>query len=155
MLDYLYTKDYSNPYSEDEEDSLLFHVVVYALGEIYAISGLKRLARTRFWKAGHLIKKSHILASAIQAIYGSTPESDKGLRDVVVMIAEKQIEDHMKNHEFREMMDGLGQFREDLVASAFRRYTYAFLFDGSQLTYEPSCEPVLKVLIQYNIKIPA
>ncbi|KAF4541451.1 BTB/POZ domain containing protein [Lasiodiplodia theobromae] len=117
MLDYLYSKDYSSPYGEKEE-SLLFHVSVYTLGEIYAINGLKEHAKKRFWLAGEYIKKSHILASAIQAVYEATPESDKGLRDVVVIMAKRQIEQHMKNREFREMMDGLGQFGKDLVAGS-------------------------------------
>lgn len=135
MLDYLYTQDYSSPYGEKEE-FLLFHVSVYTLGEIYALNGLKEHAKKLFWLAGRFTENSHLLAPAIQDVYKATPESDKGLRDVVVVMAKKRIEKHMKNREFRDMMDGLGQFGKDLVASAVALvpHTYFIWGEGAPLT---------------------
>lgn len=113
---------------------------MYIMGRDYALSGLKELAKIRIWMAGNSITKSHILASAIEAVYKNASPNDKGLKDVVVVVAKRQIEMHMENRTFREMMDGLGEFGKDLVASIVSRAPYTFWVKGSQLVYVPIAE---------------
>ncbi|KAL1627765.1 hypothetical protein SLS54_002031 [Diplodia seriata] len=48
-------------------DTLVFHAIMYSLGEIYAISGLKQLAKRRFQAATKQPLDGHVIAPAIQA----------------------------------------------------------------------------------------
>lgn len=80
-----------NDISEDEElddvfdDShLLLHTKVYALAEKFDIPGLKDLAKSKFEMAMACHYDSPEFAEAIEEVYCSTVDSDRGLRDVVL-----------------------------------------------------------------------
>jgi len=80
--------DYES-YDEDEEMSedsshLLLHTRVYALAEKYDIPALKSLARTKFETAMACNYDSPDLPEAIEEVYCSTLDSDRGLRDIVL-----------------------------------------------------------------------
>ncbi|KAF2454058.1 hypothetical protein BDY21DRAFT_291794 [Lineolata rhizophorae] len=62
---------------------LLVHAKVYALADKYGISGLKALARRKFsTQMAHHFQSAEF-PPAIQEVYDSTVDSDRGLRDVV------------------------------------------------------------------------
>lgn len=44
MIRYLYTSQYTAPKPDDKLAALLFHTSVYTMGEVYALSGLKKAA---------------------------------------------------------------------------------------------------------------
>ncbi|KAK6439381.1 hypothetical protein LTR95_004411 [Oleoguttula sp. CCFEE 5521] len=68
-----------------EEDSyLLLHTRVYALAEKFDIPSLKQLAQQKFEIAMACFYDSSEFADAIEEVYCSTIDSDRGLRDVVL-----------------------------------------------------------------------
>jgi len=65
---------------------MLNNVLVYAIAEKYGISKLKELAKTKFRNQARSILSSSEFLAIIQALYSSTPSSDRGLRDIVSQI---------------------------------------------------------------------
>ena len=80
--------DYESQEEEDEsmepESHLLLHTRVYALAEKYDIPSLKELARGKFEMAMACYYDSPEFAEAIEDVYCSTIDSDRGLRDIVL-----------------------------------------------------------------------
>jgi hypothetical protein len=68
----------------EEESHLLTHTRVYALAEKYDIPSLKDLAQSKFEMAMACYYDSSEFADAIEEVYYSTIDSDRGLRDVVL-----------------------------------------------------------------------
>ena len=69
---------------ESEESHLVLHTKVYALAEKYDIPSLKQLARSKFEMAMACFYDSEDFAEAIEEVYCSTIDSDRGLRDIVL-----------------------------------------------------------------------
>lgn len=67
----------------EDESHLLTHTRVYALAEKYDIPSLKQLARQKFEMAMACNYDSPELPLAIEEVYCSTIDNDRGLRDVV------------------------------------------------------------------------
>ncbi|EGP89096.1 unnamed protein product [Zymoseptoria tritici ST99CH_1A5] len=81
--------------SEDEEaeddtteaqSHLILHTQVYALAEKYDIPSLKQLAKTKFEVAAACYYDAPELADAIESVYSTTVDSDRGLRGVVLQL---------------------------------------------------------------------
>ena len=95
MLQHLYGFDYSGhkiSIGADEEPShvseLHTHVTMYAMGDRYDIEDLKEEALWKFKKAIEA-KKGQVdefpyFVEVIPTVYATTPDSDRGLRDIVV-----------------------------------------------------------------------
>ena len=104
MLTYLYTLDYDDGDAlqnealaasqnanglvavDDAEMSdceRMNNIGLYALAEKYNISALKELAKTKFESCKVPDKASHS-REVIGAIFDSTPDTDSGLRDIVI-----------------------------------------------------------------------
>lgn len=69
---------------ETDDSNLLTHSRVYALAEKYDMPALKELARAKFEMAMACFYDSPEFADAIEEVYCSTIDSDRGLRDVVL-----------------------------------------------------------------------
>jgi hypothetical protein len=65
---------------------------MYEIGDKYDVPGLKQLALAKFSFASVRYWDSQEFAPAAHYAFSTTPESDKGLRDIVT----KTIADHMK-----------------------------------------------------------
>jgi hypothetical protein len=74
----------------DTETHLVLHTKVYALAEKYDIPSLKQLAKRKFEMEMACYFDSPDFAEAIEEVYCSTIDSDRGLRDVVL--------EALKNH---------------------------------------------------------
>lgn len=78
----------ASEYAEDEEaeseSHLVEHTRVYALAEKYDIPSLKQLAKSKFEMAMACWYDSPEFADAIEEVYCSTVDSDRGLRDIVL-----------------------------------------------------------------------
>lgn len=70
----------------EQESHLVLHAQVYALGEKYDIPCLKQLAKQKFEMAAACYYDAAELAEAIELVYQSTVDTDRGLRDVVVQL---------------------------------------------------------------------
>jgi hypothetical protein len=68
----------------EEESHLITHTRVYALAEKYDIPSLKDLAQSKFEMAMACYYDSSEFADAIEEVYCSTIDSDRGLRDIVL-----------------------------------------------------------------------
>lgn len=115
MIRYLYTSQYTAPKPDDKLPALLFHTSVYVIGEVYALSGLKKAAIDAFRQSAKDKVPGHILAPVIQAIYESTPDRDRGLRDAVVQVASKRFKELLVDEKFSAMMDEIGSFGKDIL----------------------------------------
>ncbi|EKG09370.1 BTB/POZ-like protein [Macrophomina phaseolina MS6] len=127
MLEFCYTFAYTCRPSDSPEDRMIFHVHVYALGEIYDIPGLKKLAIQSFEReANHTFP---LFPAAVRAVYETTPQSDRGLRDVVLRVCAANTNELMKNPHFEDMMDELGVFGRELSRTLTDRSTYVMSQD--------------------------
>lgn len=70
--------------ADTESAHLIIHAKVYAIAEKYAINGLKVLARRKFSSQVKEHLSSEELPLAMQEVYESTVDSDRGLRDIVI-----------------------------------------------------------------------
>ena len=114
MIDYFYTLDYSpssglriakgkkqvvpagkepveSPQGPDGTSHLITLAKMYAIADKYDIKGLQSLSRDKFKLAAANNWNHCDLPLAIYAVYTSTPDSNMGLRDIVVNL----ISDHM------------------------------------------------------------
>ncbi|PPJ51972.1 hypothetical protein CBER1_10703 [Cercospora berteroae] len=78
-------------YAEEDDNTeceshLVLHTQVYALGEKYDIPSLKQLARQKFEMAAACYYDAPELAEAIELVYQSTVDTDRGLRDIVLQL---------------------------------------------------------------------
>ena len=82
--------DYNSDAVADEEEEplddsqMVLHTRVYALAEKYDIPSLKYLAKSKFEMAMACFYDSPDFALAIEEVYCSTIDSDRGLRDIVL-----------------------------------------------------------------------
>lgn len=76
----------SEHYEEEPElePHLVEHTRVYALAEKYDVPSLKQLAKSKFEMAMACWYDSPEFADAIEEVYCSTVDSDRGLRDIVL-----------------------------------------------------------------------
>lgn len=72
--------------STEFESHLILHTQVYALAEKYDIPSLKQLAKRKFEMAVACYYDAPELADAIEYVYSSTIDEDRGLRDVVLQL---------------------------------------------------------------------
>ena len=63
---------------------LTIHATMYALADKYQVDGLGKLAKDKFEACLHHHSNSEDFVAAVQIAYGSTPETNRGLRDAVV-----------------------------------------------------------------------
>ena len=63
---------------------LTIHATMYALGDKYQVDGLSDLAKKKFESCLHHHASSEDFLTAVQVAYSMTPDTNRGLRDVVV-----------------------------------------------------------------------
>jgi len=117
MVNYMYQLDYTyEPKAEHETSHMMIDVQMYAIADKYDIPGLKRLAILKFRGLTNASWKTPAFPEAIKAIYETTPDSDRGLRDVVL----KKSVEHSKTlfkaeTGFKEMLQEAPSFASDLA----------------------------------------
>ena len=134
MLHHLYGFDYSGhkiSIGADDEPShiseLHTHAKMYAMGDQYDIRDLKDEALWKFEKAIEA-KKEHsdelpYLVAVIPTVYATTPDSDRGLRDVVVAFGARNLE-HLKDlADFESAATQVPIFLIEVLPRFFKRLT--------------------------------
>lgn len=116
LLEYLYRLDYTMP----ENSDILFHIRAYAIAEVYDVQGMKALATERFQALGRVGWNSPTFPRAVKEIYGTTPDSDRGLRDVVVGVAVEHVQELLKKEDFQKAVDETGPFGKDLLRAVLK-----------------------------------
>ncbi|KAI9862326.1 MAG: hypothetical protein M1813_004802 [Trichoglossum hirsutum] len=124
MISFIYTCDYddevplqptlANNSMLVEKPALFSSIRVYAVAEKYDIKDLKELARSRFstWASENWNHSE--FSMMIQEVYDSTPDSDRGLRDIVEAIVKKNVNCALHSDEFMKLL--MSQMRELGVA---------------------------------------
>ncbi|KAE8137929.1 hypothetical protein BDV38DRAFT_245915 [Aspergillus pseudotamarii] len=108
-------------------DPLSFHILMYSLADRLLIHGLKALSKEN---AGHeLIQRldAHAFPQAIFEIYNSTPENDRGLRDLAVEVTMDHLSALRKANgtaaaAFKDdLLKSVPQFSYDLVVAMMNK----------------------------------
>lgn len=103
---------------------LLMHAKMYALGSKYDISPLQAAALEKFEKvAKHDLDKDD-LAAAIGIVFGSTPESDTGLRSLLMQVLLDNLHNLLNHAIFVNSIDNTdGLVLQLLKEQTYRRFT--------------------------------
>lgn len=129
-------------------DELRLHCQVYALAEKYAIKALMIVSRDKFQKALEQVDVSTRLFEVVDEIYTSTPDSDRGLRDVVVSKAYSEIQYWLRQTECHQALVGTSSFCVDLLKKTVcedrKRYEQA-IADVQHPGYCESCDATFVV----------
>jgi hypothetical protein len=72
-----------HPPAQGGASQLLLHAKLYEIADKYDVHGLKELAREKFLRACTQFWSSEVFAPAAHYAFSTTPEKDKGLRDVI------------------------------------------------------------------------
>lgn len=91
------------------------NVLVYGIGEKYDIPGLKLLAKEYFSACAALHWPPDNLPEIIKLVYESTPENDRGLREVVTNLCLPHLDELMKSDSFRATTIELSSFCYDIL----------------------------------------
>ncbi|KAK7536818.1 BTB/POZ protein [Phyllosticta citribraziliensis] len=112
IIEFMYHGDYK---TTAEDNDLLLSIDVYAAAEMYQVGGLKEAATRHFKEVAPSMFDIPTFPDAIHAIYQSTMEEDRGLRDILVDTAVPQIHDLVKATKFNNTLVQNGEFGKDLV----------------------------------------
>jgi hypothetical protein len=95
---------------------------MYAMGDKYDINALKAYSLTRFRRV--IATQSHLsvtdLATSITEAYETTPDSDRGLRDVVLDVAGKNVVKLTRDDAFSCMAVDIPRFGYELLRRQYR-----------------------------------
>jgi speckle-type POZ protein len=95
--------------------SMFFHAQVYGLADKYIIPSLKNCSMSKFGMAISSGWQLDDFPSAIVEVYDSTPDTDRGLRDVIVEVATQNVKKLIKNSLFDDALREKPTFAADMV----------------------------------------
>ncbi|KAH7016268.1 uncharacterized protein B0I36DRAFT_337159 [Microdochium trichocladiopsis] len=129
MIQYLYLLDYKVPVEEaqgQDGPSLLFHAKVYTMAVKYLIQGLQDLAVVKFKTAATMeVWGTQDFLSATKEAYNATPDTARGLRQVVL----ETFADHkdlLNKEETKVVMKATNDLAFDTLYFFFGRSPYSF-----------------------------
>lgn len=135
MLGFLYYRNYdSNGYSDPIKSSCEFHVRVYAIAEEYQIEGLKDMAKEKCRDTSWESEPDKNFGNVVRLVYESTPNTVRGLRDVIVDIASRHIQSLLAEEgTFEEALENVSGFGADMTRKMSSTYR-----PGKKRTFPPS-----------------
>lgn len=92
---------------------------MYSIGEFYGVKGLKSLAKQRFKDQAHVSWIDSTFGPAVKAVYDSTVESDRGLRNVAVDVTVRNFTELIKDQKFKDVMGEMGAFSRDVAVALY------------------------------------
>ncbi|KAK5218503.1 hypothetical protein LTR47_011683 [Exophiala xenobiotica] len=129
-------------------EELILHCQVYVLAEKYAIQALMVLSREKFQSALEKVDVNTCLFQVVEDIYSSTPDSDRGLRDIVVSKVYSEIQYWLRQTKFHRALAGTSPFCVDLLKETVcedrKRYEQA-IADVQHPGYRGTCQATLVV----------
>jgi len=99
---------------------VLVHALMYALGEKYFIPGLKDLAK-RYFSETVVLQSGASLGTSIHEVYTTTPDSDRGLRDIVLSFTRCHITRLLQDSEFCRLAVEVPSFDFELLQHTVER----------------------------------
>lgn len=117
MLEFFYTLDYQDgpKILEGSTHNLVTHASVYGIAEKYEITPLKVLAKQKF---ENMIKgqwDDPSLPDAIEIIYNTTHNTDRGLRTILTTSIKGQNKKLLQKPQFADVVRSCGDFAVDLM----------------------------------------
>lgn len=114
---------YDHCYTAPADGAMLFHARMYAMAEFYQVPALKELAKRCFREEvdGEGGWADPSFALAVEVVFESTPEGDRGLRDLVVEAACRHFGELKERKEFEEVAQRIGSFSFDVAEALHRR----------------------------------
>lgn len=140
MIHFMYHFDYSNTQGIS---TMVFNAQVYSLADRYMIPALKHLAKDKFATAIKTGWSMDDFLLAVDVVYSSSPEDDRGLRDLVVGVSGENLEMLLKNTGFQNLLGEKPKFAADIIMSGVSR---KFGSENRARTYRcPSCGNNIKI----------
>lgn len=114
----------SNSEITDLQDKVMNNVYVYAIAEKYEIPALEELARAKFLAVSRLTEEFCCSPTVINVVFGTTPETDTGLRSIVAELCAARLNTMLASPDLYKPINehgdlGLGILRE--VAEHLRK----------------------------------
>lgn len=123
MIGYLYKLDYSDsPLDCGGHPALLIDAQVYTIAEKYNIPSLKDLALKKFDEMEGKGWEDAGFPLAIKEIYASTPESDRGLKDIVCDRAKINMTVLLRRPDFRALLLEVNDFTVDVLDAVVKKF---------------------------------
>ena len=113
---------------------MVYDAQIYQIADRYHVMGLKGYSKDRFRTAITAGWSMDDFPLAISAVYESTPQHDRGLRDLAVETSRKNIDSLLGTDGFNELLRKTPDFSADLIP---------FLRDNSSRSQSyacPSCD---------------
>lgn len=115
MITAFYTSNYDDATGED--DKMDFNARMYATADKFQIPFLKELAKSKLNGRLNFCAIGPELFQVIRTIYTTTPNTDRGLRDLLSPVL-KRFRHHLKNHVgFMQLLESDGGFAADAFAA--------------------------------------
>lgn len=116
---------YSGGYSNIRGAStMIFHAKVYSFAEVYNVPALKEHAEEKFQLAINSGWSMDDFPLAISEVYTTTPEADRGLRDLIVRTCNEFINVLVKQEIFCQVLRDTSYFAADLVLFRAKRFSH-------------------------------
>lgn len=116
MLQFMYTSDYDASCSADNSASpMVSSVKVYSIADKYDVPALKSQAKEKFKTAVETCWTMDDFPYAIAEVYNSTTSIDRGLRNVVVDIASKHVNQLLSKQAFSDVLGEVVGFASDIA----------------------------------------
>ncbi|KAM0229761.1 hypothetical protein ACHAPO_009835 [Fusarium lateritium] len=112
MLFFIYSFDYD---AASDSSSMVFDAQVYQIADKYDIPALKTCSKEKFTSAITASWNTDDFPIAVSVVYSTTPLEDRGLRDLVVDIAQKNIDTLVGRDGFSELLRKTADFAADLI----------------------------------------
>jgi len=133
MLRFMYSFDYNNAYGTS---TMVFDAQVYQIADKYGMEDLKTHSQEKFHNAITTGWSMDDFPLAISIVYESTPEQDRGLRDLAVEVSLQNIDKLLDRDDFRGLLRTTADFAADLIP---------FLANNPSKQYRcPSCQTIIK-----------
>jgi hypothetical protein len=121
LVRYLYTGDYQR--TSHEGSLLILYAKMYELAEKYNVMGLKELSRDKFSDVCKHCWGNADFPAAARCVFSTTPEEDKGLRDIVIFTIAKHME-LIRKPEIQELMSEFGSLSLEVLLKKADEYEW-------------------------------
>ena len=116
MLRFMYTSEYdASGSAENSASPMVSNVKVYSIADKYDVPSLKSQAEQKFRTTVETCWNMDDFPYAVAEVYNSTTSIDRGLRNVVVEVACKHINELLSKQGFRDVLEEITGFASDMV----------------------------------------
>ena len=142
MIHFMYHFDYNNTQGIS---TMVFNAQVYCLADQYMMAALKHLAKDKFEAAIKTGWAMDDFLLAVDVVYSSSPEGDRGLRDLVVKVSGENLEKLLKNVGFQNLLSEKPKFAADIIMSGASKKVQSAAKNGAHTYRCPSCGNSIKI----------